>query len=468
MTEGAAAAAEPSAAEATAQSLATEAPTTAPPTTAEPRTTGGPAPDASADGRAPADARATELPDLPAPDKPRHYLRAFDLFRVIAFVGVVAQHSVLWPVPGGSKVGWSLVMVLHATRNVFFFLSALVAVYSQLERPLSVHRLWIRRLGTVMVPYLTWTLIYFLYSIASTSHAAAAPASALWNDLYFGYYQLYFLVVLFQVYVLLPGIVWLVRRTRGHHALVFGASLALQLAMMTMSHYFSFSTGAWHAVRAVDLAVITSRVVIEYQLFVIAGALAADHLGQVHRVLDRNNGRVLWGVLGVFVLVEGYYAVGLLQGNTPGHASDLFQPVATVWFLAACYGLWAIGVRWARRAAVRPPSRFDRVVTWGSDASGGYYLSHVLVLQLIFSGLQSAGLTGRSTWGAAGVVLFVGTLVGAGLLVTLLWRTPLRAVLTGPDRTVQRSSYPVFPPAGEEPSNGAVAMAAATASAIAR
>ncbi len=427
----------------------------------------------STDGGAVAGAAATgapdgELPDPPAPGEPRHYLRALDLFRVLAFVGVVAQHAVLWPVPGGSQVGWAFVMFLHATRNVFFFSAALVAVYSQLQRPLSVGRLWVRRIGTLAVPYLTWTFIYFLYTMATTARGAATPGSTLWHDISNGYYQLYFLVVLFQVYFLLPAIVWLVRRTRGHHALLFGVSLALQLAMMTLSHYFRFSYGAWHAVRALDLTLITPRLVVGYQLYIVAGALAADHLGQVHRVLDRRNGRVLWGFAGMFAVLEGYYAFGLVQGNTPGHASDLFQPVAALWFLAACYGLWALGVRWARRAAARPATRLDRAVTWGSDASGGYYLSHVLVLQLIFSGLQSAGLTGPSSWGAASVVLFAGTLAGAGILVALLWRTPLRTVLTGPDRKAQRSAYPAFPPVAQEPSTGAVAMAAATASAIAR
>lgn len=411
----------------------------------------------------------SELPDRPQAGEPRHYLRAFDLFRVVAFVGVVAQHSVLWPVPGGSEIGWSLVMFLHATRNVFFFLAALVAVLSQLERPLGLGRLWLRRIGTFAVPYLVWTVVYFLYSVGTTAAAASTPGATLWHDVSSGYYQLYFLVVLFQIYVLLPGIVWLVRRTRGHHVLLLGASLALQLAMMTLSHYFSFPSGAWHAVRAVDLTLITPRLVVGYQLYVIAGALAADHLGQVYRVLERHSGRVLWGTAGLFAVLEGYYAFGLVQGNTPGHASDLFQPVAALWFLGACYGVWALGVRWAARAAARRPTRLDRAITWGSDASAGYYLSHVLVLQLIFLGLQHAGLTGSATWGATSAILLVGTLVGAGALVALLWRTPLRSVLTGPDRRAQRAALPAYPPrAAQEPGAGAVEIAAATASAIAR
>lgn len=382
------------------------------------------------------------LPDPLGSGSRQHYLRQFDLFRVIAFVGVVGQHSILWPVPGGSKVGWSLVMVLHATRNVFFFLAALVAVYSQLRRPRSVGALWVRRLGAVAVPYLAWTCIYFAYTMATTT-APAGPT--LWHDLYFGYYQLYFVVVLFQVYVLLPGIVWLVRRTRGHHGWVFGTSLALQLAMMTMSHYFAFSYGDWHAVRAFDTTLLTSRLIFGYQLFVVAGALAADHVGEIQRVMARRSARIIWAMAVMFVLTEGYYAAGLVMGNTPGHASDLYQPVAALWFLSACYGLWAVGWRWARRAAIRRPTRFDRLVTWGANASGGYYLGHVLVLELIFTALAHGGLTGRSTWGAASIVLFLGTLVGAGILVTVLMRTPLRVVLTGPDRDAQRAAYASFP-----------------------
>jgi peptidoglycan/LPS O-acetylase OafA/YrhL len=389
---------------------------------------------------------AGELPDAPAPGAPRHYLRQFDLYRVVAFVGVVGQHAVLWPVPGGSAIGFSLVMVLHATREVFFFLATLVACYSQFLRPRPPGRLWVRRFGSVVVPYLVWTLVYFVYSVAATRAAAASPGTTLFRDLYSGYYQLYFLVVLFQIYLLLPGLVWLVRRTQGHHGWVFGVSLVLQVAMMTLSHYFRFPAGPMHAVRQVDLTLITPRLVCGYQLYVVAGALAAAHLGRLQRIVERHNGAILWGVVGVGALAEGYYAFGLAIGNNPGHASDLFQPVAALWFLAACVGMWAIGTRWAVRAARRTPTRLDRLVTWGSDASGGYFLAHVLVLQLIYAGLRSAGLTGPADWGAASAVLFAGTLVATGVVVGVLMRTPLRRILTGPDRTVQRASYPPYPP----------------------
>lgn len=387
--------------------------------------------------------RVNATPENPVPGGSRWYLRQFDLFRVVAFVLVIAQHAVLWPVPGGSKVGWSLVMVLHATREVFFFLAAFVACYSQLLRPRWLGSFWVRRLGMILVPYLAWTGIYVVYTIVHTRYAAVGPTVV--HDLLNGYYQLYFLVVLFQIYIVLPGILWIVRHTRGHHGWILGSSVVLQLAMMTLSHYFAGTSGALRAVRGADLTLITPRYWMGYQLYVVLGVLAAYHFGTVQRFVERHSGAILWGVLAVGALTEGYYAAGLIMGNTPGHASDLFQPVATVWFVAACAGLWAGGWRWARRVADREPTRVDRIVTWGSDASGGYYLSHVLVLQLIFSGLTSAGLTGPSTWGYASVVLLAGTLIGAGILVGILMRTPLRWVLTGPNRTAERESYPTYP-----------------------
>ncbi len=374
----------------------------------------------------------------------RAYLRQFDLYRVVAFVGVIAQHAVLWPVPGGSDVGWSLVMVLHATREVFFFLSALVAGYSQLATRRPVIRLWVRRLGAVLVPYLVWTGIYVVYTLESSARPLTA-GSTIVHDLLNGYFQLYFLVVLFQFYVVLPGLVWLVRRTRGHHGVVFASSLVLQLAMMTISHYFFWHGGSLHALRAVDLRIITPRYVTSYQLYLVSGVLAADHLGELQRLVERHSARILWGVLAVGVATEGYYALGLEIGNTPGHASDLFQPVAAVWFLAACAGLWALGWRWAERSAARAPTPADRLVTWGADASGGFYLAHVLVLQLIFTGLSHAGLTQPGTWGVATAILFVGTLLVTGALVAVLLRTPLRTVLTGPDRRKERAALPVYP-----------------------
>ncbi|HEX4082170.1 MAG TPA: hypothetical protein VHX40_04335, partial [Acidimicrobiales bacterium] len=128
-------------------------------------------------------------------------------------------------------------------------------------------------------------------------------------------------------------------------------------------------------------------------------------------------------------------------------ASDLYQPVAVVWFVAAIAGLYALGWWWAARAAGRAgPSRLDRLLTWGSDVSGGFYFSHILVLQLVLTGLTAAGLEiATSSWWVTTIVLFPATLLGTAVLVTVVRWTPLRFVLTGPDRPDERATLAWFP-----------------------
>ncbi|MGH9087483.1 MAG: acyltransferase [Acidimicrobiales bacterium] len=401
-------------------------------------------------------------PASPLPGVQRLYLRQFDLYRCLAFLGVVAQHAVLWPVPGGSVGGWSLVMVLHATRESFFFLSALLAGYSQEANPRSVWGVWRRRIGAILVPYLAWTAIYFVYTMATAPQPFGPAMSLLGHDLVHGYYQLYFLVVLFQVYFLLPVLVWFVRATRRHHWVVLGCSLALQLAMMGISHYASWHAGVPGTIHSVDRTLLTSRLVTGYQLYVVAGLLAAHHIGDVQRFVERHSGRILTVVAALAAATEGYYAYGVAVGQNPGHASDLFQPVAVVWFLAAIAGLTALGTRWAARAARRArrePSRWDRLVARGADVSGGVYLSHVLVLQVVLMGLGGVGMRAATSWAWVSLVLFVVTVGLSVILVDLLLRTRLRFVLTGPVRAGERSALPLYPAPAPAPAPSAVPSA---------
>lgn len=392
-----------------------------------------------------------------------YYLRQFDLFRAVTCICVVAQHSVLWVVPGGAPVGWGMVMVLHFTRNAFFFLSAFVAAYSQRTRPRTTGALWYRRLSQILVPYFFWTAAYFTLSIFLTSLTFGRSWGTLGHDVLNGYYQLYYVVVLVQFFVLLPGLLWLVRKTRGHHVAVLVGSVAFQLAMGYCSHYLSAGPGAAGTLHHVASDLLQTRLVVGYQLYLVAGLLAADHVDQVQRLVARHWRRVLAGTIFMLAGALGYYVYGLEIGQTPGQASDLYQPVACLWFLAAIAGLYALGWLWARRAS-RPPGRIvDRVVTWGSDASGGFYFSHILVLQLVLVAMTHSGLRNAVPWGVDSTVLFAGTVAVTAVLVSTLLRTPLRWVLTGPNRTAERRKLRWLP----SPAGGATAVPPAPAPAAA-
>ena len=79
------------------------------------------------------------------------------------------------------------------------------------------------------------------------------------------------MVVLVQLYVLLPLLVALVVRARRVAGWVLLASAALQLAMTAVSHYASWRTGVPGSCTTSTRSSSTSRVLLGYQLYVVAG-----------------------------------------------------------------------------------------------------------------------------------------------------------------------------------------------------
>ena len=131
------------------------------------------------------------------------YIGQFDSFRVIACCAVVLQHSLLWTIAAGNTAAWAFVMLLHFSRTAFFFLAAFLLTYSQITRPRSTLGFWRRRYVQLGVPFLAWTGIYWVFTMI-TGDSWHQAWSLLWNYVVFGYYQLYFAVVLLLLYLVFP------------------------------------------------------------------------------------------------------------------------------------------------------------------------------------------------------------------------------------------------------------------------
>ena len=68
-------------------------------------------------------------------------------------------------------------------------------------------------------------MIYFFVTLPSGSYTLATGFGHFWYLVATGYYQLYYLLVIMQFYVLFPAMLALVRRTAGHHVALLAASL---------------------------------------------------------------------------------------------------------------------------------------------------------------------------------------------------------------------------------------------------
>src|SRR5262249_48031957 len=151
-------------------------------------------------------------------------------------------------------------------------------------------------------------------------------------------YHLYFLLVTMQLYLIFPLLLWLLKRTRGHHLALLGISFALQLAFTFAFHYRLLG-----AVPGTDVPTgwldHPDQWLLSYQFYVIAGAVAAAHLEEITAWILEHRRVVAWLVAATFAGGMASYAFDVVALQIPtGYASEVFQPAIVIESVAAVAG----------------------------------------------------------------------------------------------------------------------------------
>ena len=276
------------------------------------------------------------------------------------------------PVAAGLTVGASL-QLLHVTREAFLFVSACMLAYSVRDLPGIDHRtFWRRRFALVAVPYLCWTVIYFLVGLPSEHGTPRADTIHLLYLFGTGYYQLYYLLVLLEFYALFPLLLVLLRKTAGHHGLVLLVSGLVQIALVSTMH--------WGLVPAWMQGYWATREVTSYQFYLVAGMVVAMHLDEFHDWLCSHVLLIVAGTLAAAVAAEvWYYLAADHVVSWLGSSADPFQPIVIPFNIGAIACIYLIGVALVHR---RRSKRTRALVQSGSDNSYGIYLAQVLLITI--------------------------------------------------------------------------------------
>lgn len=364
-----------------------------------------------------------------------------DAMRPVKQAGVVTTHALLFFAPAaGAAVGASLLLT-HVTRFAFMFISAamLVYAYPNLEdRGIGVF--WRRRLLAVALPYVTWTVIYFAFESLPIGGIPAAfrptggivasvPVTLehLGTLLASGYYQLYYLVILLELYLVYPAFLWLLRTTEHHHVRLLATSVAVELALVSLLH--------WGLLPAWMSGNEASRELWNYQLYIVAGGIMAWHYQAVHRWLCSHRKLVLGAAAASLALAEVWFVLAqerLVPGLGGQDASGPFQPVVIPLFLAVIAALYLLGVS---MSSSRLPARVRSWVHSGAENSYGVYLSQVLFISI----LAAAG------WGTLDRIVPWPLVVGGAVLIVSASALALTAVLArlpGARATAGRARQP--------------------------
>jgi surface polysaccharide O-acyltransferase-like enzyme len=320
-------------------------------------------------------------------ERQQSHLYELDMVRAVTALAVVGVHVtaftiILADTPTGKVLQDAAVSALHFTREIFIAITAFVMVYVYAGRPFSAKTFWRKRGIGVLIPYVIWSVFYDV-----VTKPALPPLQWLLRivgEILVGgaSFQLYYILLTLEFYLVLPWFLSFMSRAGKRPWRLLGISFAVQVIVLALDYHFVQSGPLSTSGLSQILLPAQDRFLPLYQLYMVAGGLAAMYRTQVQAFLRRHSAWAIGALALGLVLLWGnlVYQTDITHaGMTYGIA--VFQPAMAVYGLAVTAFFYWVTSRWAARRAPGPPRghRFWLVL---SNASFGIYLMHAYLLDL--------------------------------------------------------------------------------------
>ncbi|RCW45420.1 acyltransferase [Paenibacillus prosopidis] len=367
------------------------------------------------------------------------------LLRAFAFLAVTLQHCIaeyIYRPDILQSDSIMLAMLFHFTRfgtPTFVFLSGLILFYNYSGK--LHYRSFIRkRFGDIFVPFLCWTIIYWIAVEGVIGGKLMQPSA--WLNIFLQLikptngYHLWFILMIFQFYLLFPLFSRAVAafRDRLHPDTegklirrVAWASLTLSLmygALMWLSYYkmpgWAASAGGFWA----GLITFRSNYFIMYTFYFLIGSVCAFGLSRFRTFVADAMGWTMIVFIGAYIWL-GYDVLRFSAERMNLQVSNYLKPSTFVIIVSQLLLLYGFALLLQRRKGA-----IYRILRFIGRYSFGGFLAHAFVLMLVSGVTRPMHLTGSHL--PAALITFILVAAGAIGLSSLLEKLPFGRWLVGP------------------------------------
>lgn len=378
------------------------------------------------------------------------------LLRAFAFLAVTLQHCIAEYIyrpdimPADSIM---LAMLFHFTRfgtPAFVFLSGLILFYNYSGK-LNYRSFIRKRFGDIFVPFLCWTIIYWIAVEGVIGSKLMQPSA--WPNIFLQLvkptngYHLWFIIMIFQFYLLFPLFSKVVAsfRKRLHchpqgtpfHRVAW-ASVAIGLmygALLWLSYYkmpdWAASAGSFWS----GLITYRSYYFVMYVFYFLIGSVCAFGLARFRTFVADAMGWTMLVFIGAYIWL-GYDVLRFSTERMNLQVSSYLKPSTFLIIVSQLLLLYGFALLLQRRKGA-----LYRILLYIGRHSFGGFLAHAFVLMLVGLVTRPMQLIGSHL--PAALVTFILVVAGAIGLASLLEKLPLGRWLIGPTgRRRTKSTYP--------------------------
>ena len=370
---------------------------------------------------------------------PRERIVELDVLRGLAFLAVVLQHALgVYVRKADIQISDAVMlgMLFNFTKfavPAFVFVTGIVLFYNYYEQLDYPKFIWKRTLE-IFLPYLLWTGIYDLYyhGVPAINHLwlKAFAKNVLFGT---GAYHLWFVVMIFQFYLLYPVLLALFKWVRSWITtqLRFIGVITLLAALYILLMWFSagYIAGGHFQVKAYVLQLLLikfrDRNFLFFSFYFVLGGIAGVSISKWRDFIIRS---VSWNSM-AFVALFVWIGYELMQGLSGGRInlnySTSLKPsmfLYTVSEILLVYGL--------SLAIAKSGSRLLGLLDFTGKYSYGAYLVHALALNYVNKALTGFVPLANYVW-ASTLAFMLCTLLSLGV-TGLISRIPYGKLLIGP------------------------------------
>lgn len=317
-------------------------------------------------------------------------LEEIEALRGVAFLAVVLQHAIggLFAQPGLSSLSVSLgttfLGLIRFAVPLFVFITGVVLFYNY-DRSFQYGRFLKRRGQQVILPYLFWTLFYYVWVSVLSGGAVFGNWGDLLHVLELAFtgkasYHLWFMVMIIPFYLLFPVFRLLLAGKRPA-----SANLAVALAFLAGNLFlvYALSKGYFQSNQPILHTIYRylDRNFLFWTFYFVLGGIAGLYYERWKKAM-----RSLWGIsLAVTVLFLIYIGVkiwGINEGESAGNyltSSYVTGPLKPLMMLAILAIIPALF--YAVQRLVSRPSKVGIALNAIGKYSFGAYLVHAFILR---------------------------------------------------------------------------------------
>lgn len=354
--------------------------------------------------------------------KGKEKIEELDLLRALAAISVIVIHVTASPLvfgERGSGYHYAVTLANQFARfsiPAFIFVTGLVLFHNYTDfRTTNWLKYFRKRVVFVLIPYVFWSAGYFFLKqfFAQKNPGLQEAAVQFGTALLRGdsYYHLYFVVLVFQFYLLFPLLLPLFQGARRYMGWLTLLLLGLYLGYIYLSFY---NIKPWDSPLIQFIFRYQGRLFITWSGFFVLGAYCAFRLAGLRDFLTR----FLWpltmgaGILLVAMVWE-FYSRTANPGVDVAYAATSLRPLGVVFTAVTIFAVLAL----ARRFAAGNRG-LAKIAAFLSNQSYGIYLAHPLVLTFLEL-VESRWALGYPWW-----------VVSLNLLVCLAVSTLITVVLS--------------------------------------